>query len=237
MALTYAQFITRLQTEVPNQSTLTLTKLREITIRQLRELSSWRAMFMENSATFTLGIGSPYLGEYVDSAVSGFPPDLMGIDLVYYKIGTQKVEVPPANSMTDLRLHNGLERLDLQVTAPHPSVHYWYDDKLWFAPKVTSAQALFMDYFKDATRDTVSGSVLTESSTTQTNPWFDRGELALRYAVLAEYYLLPAFRDEAQATACVQLRNRFLATLKDEHYSLKGSSQVAPMNMGGGYSW
>lgn len=231
-ALGFNAFVTGVYGDIPNKTSGTLAALRKITIRQLRELSGWRTLFMEATAEFTLPLTAPWGGEYADRNAPGFPPDVLGIDLVYYLVGTQKIEIPRANSMTDLRLASGVPSRIVAVSGGRPEQCFWFDNKLWFEPRVDANATLYMDFFRDATLD-LGGNLITEDSVNETNPWFDRGELALRYAVLSEYYMMPTWRDEAQAQACIQLRNRYLQTLKDEHHSLKGSSQVAPMVMGG----
>ena len=186
---------------------------------------------MEDTATFTLPVSNPHAGEYADSTLSGFPADVMEIDRVWYVSGTAKHEIEPA-TMGAVRFWSG----DAAVTTPtssSPAGWAWHEQRLYVVPKLNAAKVLGFDYFKDATLDTASGAAITTASTTQTNPWFDRGELPLRYAVLAEYYAMPATRDTEAAQLCAGMRNQFLDTLRTEYHLRKGGSSQAPMNFGG----
>lgn len=229
--MTFAQFIAAVNSECQNKNTRTLTVLREVTIRQLKELSSFRTLFMEAEASFTLPVSSPHLGNYADSAVTNFPPDVMEIDRAWYVSGTDKREIDRV-TMDHVRFYSG-DYTVTTATSSSPQGWAWFAQKLYVVPRLNAAKAMGFDYFKDATRDTATGAVLTTASTTQTNPWFDRGELALRYAVLAEYYAMPATRDEAAIAPCVAMRNQFLDTLKTEYHLRKGGSGQAPAYFGG----
>lgn len=227
----FSTFIARVYAEVRNKNSTTLDDLKRITVRQLKELSATRTLFMEGSASFSLGIGSPYLGEYADSTVTGFPKDVRQIDSLWYLTGTARTEVCGPKSMQEIRFYDS----DPTVVAAstYPDIWAWFSQKLWVAPKLSAARTLYLDYFKDATLDTASGVAISESSTTQTNPWFDRGELVLRYAVLGEYFSLPASRDPEAASAALGQRNVFRDTLYTEYQQTKGMSFQAPCAWGG----
>lgn len=227
--MTFSSFITRIYGELFNKNSKTLDALRQITVRQLKELSSHRTHLMEASASFPIRTVSPYGGEYADASVSGFPPDLMEIDLVTYTSGGERIEVRGPVPHRELRLYTPFPAL----TTAYPEVWSWFDEKLWVAPALAAETTLTIDYFRDATRDEATGAVITETSTNETNPWFDRGELVLRYAVLSEYYMMPGWLDAEKAGACVQMRNRYLDTLKQERALREGSSMQAPPNLGG----
>lgn len=229
----FSTFISRLYAEVRNKNSSTLDDLKRITVRQLKELSSTRTLFMESTATFTLSTSAPYLGEYADITVSGFPKDARQIDSVWYLTGTIRNEVDGPKGMNEIRFYNQDPHRAVSATASYPDIWAWFGQKLWVAPKLTDSLALYLDYFKDATLDTATGNAITESSTTQTNPWFDRGELVLRYAVLGEYFSMPASRDEAAASAALAQRNVFRDTLATEYHQTKGMSFQAPCAWGG----
>lgn len=231
---TFAGFITSLYAEVRNKHSSTLGELRSIAIRQLKELSSTRTLFMEGSASFTLGIGSPYLGEYADSTVAGFPKDVRQIDQVWCLEGTARRPIAGPKGMDEIRFYQSDPYAAAAgATSPYPEIWAWFAQKLWVAPTLSAAKTIYLDYFKDATLDTASGAVITTSSTTQTNPWFDRGELVLRYAVLGEYFSLPASRDPAAAQAALAQRNVFRDTLISEYHQTKGASFQSPCVFGG----
>lgn len=224
-------FDARVYAEVANKNSKSLDVLKQARVRQLKELSSARTLMMEATASFTAPIASPHLGEYVDSAVLGFPADVMEIDRLWYLTGSTRHDIPGPFGMDEIRFFN--ERNFAHATGPDPQRWAWFGNKLWLAPTLSANKTLYIDYFKDATRDTASGAAITEASTTHTNPWFDRGELVLRYAVLADYYANPLFLDERMAQACLSQRGAYLATMQREVSLRKGVHVRAPGVLGG----
>jgi hypothetical protein len=231
MATNFEDFIVSIYREVLSKTSLSLTILKEITVRQLAELSSFRTLANEATASFTIRSASPYVGEYADEAIDGFPRDAMEIDLVWYETGTtgnaRRFEVAQADSMDEVRMH-GRDRLGLTYLVGHPDKYFWFGRKMYFAPAVSEDRTIFCDYFRDARRDSTTGEPITVKSTKETNPWFDRGELVLRNAVLAEYFTMPMFQDQGAAAACAALRNQFLGTMTKELEMKKSSSIQAP---------
>jgi hypothetical protein len=225
MAYTFSQLVTSIYNQVDRRNTRLQDFIRETIIRQLAELSSHRTLFMEETASFTIPLTNPHAGEYADTALTGFPADVMEIDTLWYLSGTQKIEVPGPVPHAQVRLFNS------PVSTPTPSCWSWFDGKLWVAPKLSAAKTFYIDYFKDATRDN-GGGVLSTASTTSTNPWFDRGEPVLRYAVLAEVYSSHPWLDQPAAENAATLRNRFLDTLKQEAVLRKGAAFQAPAMLG-----
>lgn len=230
MATTYAGLVTSLYAEIQNKSPESLTVLREAVLRQLRSLQSVRTLFMEETASFTLPLTAPHLGQYANSALSGFPADVMEIDTVWRVAGTAKVAIRGPFDISEVRTYtSGHYPFTSTVETGLPEIWAWFDDKLWVAPVLDTATAMGFDYFRDATRDTASGAELTTASTTQTNPWFDRGEAALRTAVLADYYSQGQFLDGAKAQAYLGQRNAYLADLKVERRQRLGGNRQAPL--------
>lgn len=224
-------FDARVYAEVANKNSKSLDVLKQARVRQLKELSSVRTLAMEATTSFTASVGAPYLGEYADSTITDFPADVMEIDRVWYLTGSTRHDIPGPFGMDEIRYFN--ERNNAHVTGPEPRRWAWFGGKLWWAPTLSAAKVLYIDYFKDATKDTATGAAITEASTTHTNPWFDRGELVLRYAVLAEYYANPLFLDERMAQACLAQRGAYLATMEREVSLRKGVHVRAPGVLGG----
>lgn len=231
----YASLVTSVYADVFQKNTLILSAIKDITVRQLKELSSFRTLFMEATASFSLSTASPYLGEYADSTVSGFPPDLMEIDTLWYLVGTTTRYEITRLPMSELRFYD-LPGSSIS-TGAYPDAWAWHDSKLYVAPKVSAARTLYMDYFKDATRNTASGAAISSASTTETNPWFTRGAQALRYAVLAEFYSMPGWLDQARADAAAGQRNAALSQLAAEYHLRKGANLQAPPCLGSDPFW
>lgn len=228
---TFANLTTSIYADVFQKNTLILTAIKDITVRQLKELSIFRTLFMEDQASFAISTANPYLGEYADSSTSGFPPDIMEIDTVFYLAGSSssRYEITRAQ-MDELRFYDAPR--PVSSTSIYPDIWAWFDQKLYVAPKLSSNTTIYIDYFKDATRDTASGNEITSASTTQTNPWFTRGASALRYAVLAEFYAMPGWLDQNRAAAAATQRNAALNQMRDEYNLRKGVQRQAPFCLG-----
>lgn len=225
-------FDARVYAEVVSKHTNTLTFLRQIRVRQLAELSQHRTLFSEESTTFTFPSGEPYNGEWAGAGAPGFPLDILEVDALYYQTPGTTVweEVPGPVPINEIRLYTApLYSVEVPITI-YPPCWAWWDDKIW-VPRLQSALSVKIDYWKDGTRDEKTGTKIVEASTTETNGWLNRGEVALRYAVLAEYYLMAASKDDGQASACAALSERALETLRSEARQRKGSSFVAPCAM------
>lgn len=231
----FSTLTTSIYADVFQKNSLILQAIKDITVRQLKELSSFRTLMMEDTASFTLSTASPYLGEYADVSVSGFPPDLMEIDTLWYLVGTTTRYEITRLPMSELRFYD-LPGSSIS-TGAYPDAWAWFDEKLYFAPKVSASRTIYMDYFKDATRNTANGAAITSASTTQTNPWFVRGAQALRYAVLAEFYLMPGWLDQARADAAAGQRNAALSQLASEYHLRKGANLQAPVCLGSDPFW
>lgn len=229
--MTFSAFIAQVYGEILNRNTKSLDLVKQATVRQLKMLSSVRTLMMEATATFTASVANPYAGEYVDSTISGFPADAAEIDTLYYQTGTIRYYVDGPVPIERIRFHGGMPAAQL-ISTPTPDRWAWFSQKLWFAPPLSAAKELKIDYFRDATRDTATGNELTTASTTQTNPWFDRGEVVLRYFVLADYFANPLFLDAAKASACLEQARAQLDALTREYHMKKGSAIQAPGVLG-----
>lgn len=221
----FSEFITNVYAEVANKHSETLTQLRRITIRQLKELSSQPYLQMEGEASFQTRPGANTYGPQDP----GFPGDLLAVERLYYISGTsQRVEVEGPVPMRTIRFHWA----SVASSAQYPLYWGWSAEHLYIAPPSTTAITLYLDYTRDATRDEKTGTLISESSADETNAWFRRAELALRYAVLGEYFSQPRWADDAAAQRCMGLRNMHLDTLKTEFLRRKGAGGQPPITLG-----
>jgi hypothetical protein len=208
MAETFSSLITLLTAEVDNLNSKTVTTLKAATVRALDQLSHVHTAWSEKSTSFsTIASQATY-----DSAVTGFPLDLAEITRLYYKLGSQPIEVPEAG-MDDLRFK-------VSATAvKYPQVRSWHEQKLTLGPPPSGIITLYMDYTKDARR-TSAGVVITTASTTQANEWFDRGLEALRFTVLSGFYKSPIFMDQERAAFMDIQKGAALQALAEERRQL-----------------
>jgi len=221
----FATFIAHAYDEVASKNTQTLTQLRRITIRQLKELSQFPFLAMEAETSFQTVAGRNTYGP----ENPGFPGDVFSIERLYYISGTsQRVEIEGPKLMRNLRFGWN----SLASSAQYPLMWGWSAQHLYIAPPSTTAITLYLDYTRDATRDDKTGTLFAEDSTKESNPWLGRAEMALRYAVLAEYFSQPRWADDAAAQRCLGQRNAALDTLKTEFIRRKGSGGQAPMILG-----
>jgi hypothetical protein len=120
------------------------------------------------------------------------------------------------------------------VSTSYPEGWGWHGRRIVLSGPAAQVLTLRGDYLRDAQRDATTGVLIAESGTDKAeNLWFERGELVLRYAVLAEYYAMPLFRDAAAADTCRGLRNLHLETLKDEWWAHQPRGGQAPAYFGG----
>lgn len=220
----FTTFISNVYDEVANKNAQTLTQLRRITIRQLQELSQHPFLQMEGEASFQTVPGvSAYGVEH-----PGFPGDVFSIERLYYISGNQKVQIEGPKPMGELRFNWP----STVSSAQFPIFWGFWNKHLQVTPAPTGAITLYLDFTHDATRDEKTGTVIAETSTGESNPWFRRAELALRHAVLAEYFSQPRWADDAAAQRCLGMRNQHLDTLKTEFLRRKGAGGQAPFMLG-----
>lgn len=222
--MTFSAFITNLYAEIASKHSETLTQLRRITIRQLKELSAHPYLQMEAETSFTTVAGRGTYGP----ENPGFPGDLLSVERLFYVSGNQRVPIDGPRPMSDILFHQA----SVASSAQYPLFWGYSAQHLYIAPPSNSAITLYLHFTRDATRDSRTGVLLSESSTTEGNPWFDRAELALRYAVLAEYFSQPRWADDAAAARCLGMRNQHLDTLKTEFLRRKGAGGQSPLVMG-----
>jgi hypothetical protein len=231
--VSFSTFVTDVYGEILNRHSGTLAALKAATVRQLRELSSRRVWFMERSTTFTLPTAEPHVGEWAGEGAPGWPLDIREIDTLYYRASASSSwrEVPGPVSINELRSWEPPLRVVESPLSIFPLAWAWWDRKLW-VPRLSGDVSLKIDYWKDGSRDEATGVLITTASTNETNEWLDgRGATALRCGVLADYYLLPASKDETQASIEMGKRNVYLDIVKSEGIGFHGTALQAPMNL------
>lgn len=231
--MSFSTFVTDVYGEILNKHSGSLAALKAATVRQLRELASRRVHFMEASTTFTLPTAEPYVGEWAGEGIPGWPLDVREIDALYYRASASSswCEVPGPVTINDIRTWEPPLRVAESPLSIYPLAWAWWDRKLW-VPKLSGNVSLKIDYWKDGTRDETTGVLISTASTAESNEWIDgRGQTALRCGVLADYYLLTASRDEAQASIEMGKRNVYLDILKSEAIGFHGTAIQAPMNL------
>ena len=214
----YQTFIADRISEVDNRNTRTESYIRSATIRALKEVSSVRCLLREASFNFTTTANQPaYTAGYPDFAV-----DISQILLIYY---------PTANGSARRMVHRApleeVRRSGLWQTIANPQRYCWHADSLILGPIPSGAILINVDYQRDALRDSATGNLITTTSTTATNPWFDRGEFILRALVLRDYHMSIS-NDHEKAQSLGQLAAEGMATLKNDFQSLGTSSAQAP---------
>jgi hypothetical protein len=219
-----SEFIANVYAEVVSKHSETLPQLRRIMVRQLKELSSQPFLQMEAEASFQTQPGRNTYGPQD----AGFPGDILALERLYYISGSQRVEVEGPRPMRDIRFHWA----SVATSAQYPLFWGWSANQLYIAPPSTTTITLYMDFTRDATRDATTGTLISETSADESNPWFDRAELVLRYAVLGEYFSQPRWADDAEAQRCIGMRNMHLDTLKTEFLRRKGAGGQATMILG-----
>lgn len=225
----FAGFVSDVYGDVLLRHSGTLADLRKITVRQLAELSPRRTLFMQDSAAFTLPVRDPYLGEWAGPGLDGFPLDIMEIDCAYYAAPTGRLEIEGPVPIGEIRTYlPATAATQNPATLVYPEKWAWWGGRFWVT-KVGGDIAIELDVFRDATRDRTTGAKIQENSDKETNGWLERGALALRYAVLAEYYLLPKSANAEAAQNAAGQRNLFLETIGREERLRTGSALQAPM--------
>lgn len=216
--MTFSAFVSALYAGLVNKHSDSLAELRRVTLRALKELSTATFLDMEATTSFQTVAGS---NEY-DGGTPGFPVDAIEICAVWYLSGSSRV---------DLRGPAAVRRGD-QQQSQYPIEWGWQNNRLQLYPVPSGTVTLYVDFKRDALRDQKTGTLISETSTDETNPWFNRGEPALRASVLAEYYADARWPDGAATQTHLGLRNMALATLEAEHDRKKGSGAQAPMILG-----
>jgi len=220
---TFQDFVTARYSEVNNQNTRALPFLKDATVRQLKELSGFHTRFMEAQLSFNLTAQQESYG----AGYPGFPVDVMEITTLYVEVGDPPIryEIKGPVGIAELRFERYPTAIGFAV--PHPRRWAWHAEQVWFYPRPGAVVTVKGDYFRDATRDTVTGNVITATDTTSTNPWFSRGENFLRCAVLAEYHMSIS-GDDSQAARYGAQAEAAKASLRKEFILAKGSSFQAP---------
>lgn len=228
---TFTEFTNQVYDEIDNKNSDTLTRVKQATVRCLKEVSSIPVLFMEETFSFaTIASQEAYTVGH-----TGFPNDARVIYRVYYESGSARYEIPMA-SMDVARFH-----YSNLTTTQYPEGWAWFEQSMYLFPKPSGIVTIKGDYQRDATRDSSSGAVITTASTTQTNGWLDRGETAMRWRVMAEIYKLPSTRDQEAAAFCDLEYNRAVQILREEWHQTKhrGGQAVAWMGepLEGGTAW
>lgn len=232
--MNFADFVTRVYSRVPLKHSQTLVQIRELAVQQLAEMASRRVGFMESTAEFTLPVAEPYGGEWAGPGLSGFPLDLLEVDGAYYGIGDagwSEIEGPVDIEVVRTRY------FPVVIAPPalslYPSCFAWWNGRFWVT-RVGGDIAVKLDYFRDGTRDEVTGVKIVTDSTKETNGWLKRGANALEYAVLAAYFALPLSTDQEQVQICNAQTNAYLSVIDTETNRKTGTSFRAPVCFPGG---
>lgn len=188
MAETFTSLHDLLYAQISIKTSKTSTILKESIVQALAILSKEKTTFSEDEASFATTADGPTY----DSTTSGFPKDLLEVRRLYYKVGSQPIEIPRVG-MDELRFW-----MD-EVSVLYPRGHSWHDRKLYLGPPPSGSLTLYLDYTKDARRNTADGALITTASTTQTNDWFDAGLEALKHKALEIFYKTPLFQDQGRA--------------------------------------
>ena len=216
---TFAEFIVKCENRIENKNTRTTPYLKDATVRWLKELSNRRALFMESTFSFQTVAGTTEYGP----GYTGFPLDAMEFQAVYREEGSgvssYRTIIEGPRPLEDVRSH-----LTPGISPGYPTIWAWHHDKMIFAPLINAVMTIKGDYYKDATRDTSSGAVITTSSTTHTNPWFDRGEQLLLNAVLLDYYSAIG-KDAEAASLCKGLYDLAEKSIQRD-YSIKAAKSA-----------
>ena len=220
---TFQDFIADITAEVDNANENLDANLRRATVRQLRELQTTRNSFMEASFTFNT---QSDVGEYDSDVIGSWPPNILEIFLVYGEENEFQYEVYGPVPVRRIRLE-----WYQNVNYPWPELWAWHNNQLLLAPTPSSSKTIKFDYMEDATRDASSGDKITTSSTTETNGWFDRGENALRCAVLADYHASYSKDFQLAGMYRAQLRGA-LDSIEEEWHMLQGEHLQAAWQFG-----
>ena len=123
--MTFSEFVTDLYGEVRNKHADTLPYLKKATVRQLREMSRIRTLFMEEAGVpfDTVANLATYGGD-----TPGFPPNILAIERIYYELGSSSVEIP-LRSLGDVRYD-----AETTTTDGYPYLAAWAARKLILAP-------------------------------------------------------------------------------------------------------
>ena len=167
------------------------------------------------------------------SSTTGFPVDVQEFDNVWTAssadtTGTRReVEGPVQIAEVSLRASNTTKQI--------AEVFAFHDGQLWIGPPPPAGYVLGGEYLKNGTKDELTGNLITEASTTATNPWFGRGKHALLNKVLADVYAtqLKDFQvaggfDALAEGALLRLRNE-QARRSQSHFQIRANF--------GGSSW
>lgn len=223
MAETFTSLYNLLYSRISNKSSKTGTALKEAIVSALDLLSSVKTDFTEDETTFaTVASQATYT-----PGSGGVPGDLLEIQRLYYKLGTQPIEIPKA-SMDEVRFW-----MDETATT-YPRGRAWHDRKIYLGPPPSGVMTLYLDYAKDARRDALTGALITTSSTTETNDWFGPGVQALAQQALSLFYKNPLFMSQERAAfADVQLNAAVGSLLRERQLKVQPSGQAMAAWTGG----
>jgi hypothetical protein len=219
MAETFTSLHDLLYAQISVKTSKTSTILKQSIVEALTFLSKEKTTFTEDEASFTTVANQATY----DSTTTGFPKDLLEVRRLYYKVGSQPIEIDKV-SMDELRFW-----MD-EVPTMYPRGRSWHDRKLYLGPPPNSALVLHLDYTKDARRNTSDGALITVASTTQTNDWFDAGLEALKHKTLEIFYKTPLFQDQGRAGFAKVSGDEALFSLFEErrqHVKPSGQARAA----------
>lgn len=214
---TYAEFVASRLTEVDYKDSRTELFLKEATVRQLRELSRIAVLFLDGSFAFSTIAGvDNYSTDHAD-----FPRDLYSW-LGYPYIAQSASPVSARQFIVGPRPIQEVREANLvaNLSATYPGIFAWHNSTMWLSPAPTGIVTIRGDYRRDGRRDSTTGDLITTTSTTATNGWFDEGENALRCAVLLEYHSSIS-KDGTAITLYAAQKAELIAGLKKGRSAIK----------------
>jgi len=164
---------------VLNSHPNTATLMKAALVRQLANLKPEIVPWMEVSGSFvTVANQSAY-----SSSDAGYPKSLLRFERLGYDMGAYRRPLEVTDMETIRAVQEG-------ASAAFPYLVAWYEEKLQLAPPPAGAYTIKWDAVLDATKDTSSGTLITVSSTSQTNAWFLLPQVSvLKHLAWADYYL------------------------------------------------
>lgn len=202
---TFASVLAELVAGVVNSHPSTSTLMAAAMVRQLQNLQPETIPFMETSGTF-----NTTANQAAYTATQCGAPSLLRFDRLWYDLGqyARPLVVSDINSIRSLQEMGSIA---------YPLRVCWQQEKLQFGPAPVGVYPVKWDAILDATKDTLTGALLTTSSVGQTNGWLTEGVVPYRHLVWADYFLtspdqrpdLAASHGQLAATALNRLRTAY----------------------------
>lgn len=214
---TFATVAAEIVAGVLNSHPNTTTHVKAAMVRQLLALQAEQAPFMERSGSFsTIANQAAYTG-----ADAGFPEGLLTFQRLYYDMGSYARPIEPTDVMT-------IRRLQETPAVSYPFRACWWQERLQFGPAPAGVYVVKWDIVLDSTKDETTGALITEASTTQTNPWLDLPQLTVfKHLVWSDYFAVSPDQRPELAASHQQAAATQLARLREAGKTRQGMSAVA----------